>query len=152
MELTNMTRFPVWPTLVLTLLCACSTQQTREQAFLAAVDSFYEAVNAGDQAAHAALFTDDAWMLSDDWHISRGEGLKAMIRDRSGWVFRLQDVERLEYGVSGDLGYTVNQYYYTYHPEGTQPEWHRTKNVHVWRRQADGTWRLHVDIWNSTPE
>ena len=147
-----MTRFPIWPLLLLLFVSACSTQQDREQSFLAAVDSFYAAVNAGDQAAHAALFTDNAWMLSDNWHISRGEDLKTMIRDRTGWVFRLKDIERLEYGVSGDLGYTVNQYYYTYHPEGQQPEWHRTKNVHVWQRQADGAWRLHVDIWNSTPE
>ena len=147
-----MTRFPIGLAFPLMLLTDCGAQQAREQAFLAAVDSFYAAVNAGDTATHAALFTDDAWMLSDDWRISRGEDLKAMIRDRPGWVFRLKDVERLEYGVSGDLGYTVNAYYYTYHQEGAEPEWHRTKNVHVWRRQDTGAWLLHVDIWNATPE
>ena len=147
-----MIRFPIWPILLLVFFSACSMQQSREQAFLAAVDSFYAAVNAGDTAAHAALFTDDAWMLSDGWQISRGEDIKTMIRDRTGWVFRLKDIERLEYGVSGDLGYTVNRYYYTYHQEGQRPEWRRTKNVHVWQRQADEAWRLHVDIWNSTPE
>lgn len=133
-------------------LNVCNHALASENDFLATVDSFYAAVNAGDQAAHAELFTNDAWMLSDDWHISRGETLKTSIRDRTGWVFRLKDVERLEYGISGDLGYTVNQYYYTYHKEGAQPEWHRTKNVHIWKRQVDDTWRLHVDIWNSTPE
>ena len=136
----------------LAMLAGCNTEQHGEREFLAAVDSFYEAVNAGDQAAHAALFTNDAWMLSDDWHISRGEALKTSIRDRTGWVFRLKDIERLEYGTSGKLGYTVNQYYYTYHPEGEPAEWHKTKNVHIWKRQADGAWRLHVDIWNATPE
>lgn len=136
----------------LVVLLACNTVRAGEKEFLATVDSFYVAVNAGDQAAHAALFTDDAWMLSDDWHISRGEALKSSIRDRTGWVFRLKDIERLEYSVSGDLGYTVNQYYYTYHKEGEAAQWHKTKNVHVWKRQGDGTWRLHVDIWNSTPE
>ena len=134
------------------MLNACDNALAGEEEFLATVGSFYVAVNAGDQAAHAALFTDDAWMLSDDWHISRGGDLKASIRDRTGWVFRLKDVERLEYGISGDLAYTVNQYYYTYHQEGAQPEWHKTKNVHIWQRQDDGNWRLHVDIWNSTPE
>jgi len=136
----------------LVLLNTCNNALAGEDGFLATVDSFYAAVNAGDQAAHAALFTNDAWMLSDDWHISRGEALKTSIRDRTGWVFRLKDVERLEYGISGDLGYTVNQYYYTYHKQDAQPEWHRTKNVHIWKRQIDGAWRLHVDIWNSTPE
>lgn len=141
-----------WYVTPLILLAACNTQAAAEQDFLATVDSFYTAVNTGDQAAHAALFTDDAWMLSDDWHISRGEALKTSIRDRTGWVFRLKEVERLEHGVSGDLGYTVNQYYYTYHKEGEPAEWHRTKNVHIWKLQSDGAWRLHVDIWNSTPE
>lgn len=134
------------------LLIACNVTQADEARFLEAIDSFYQAVNAGDQAAHAALFTDDAWMLSDDWHISRGKELKASIRDRTGWVFRLKDIERLEYAISGPLGYTVNQYYYTYHEEGQAAEWHKTKNVHIWQRQEDGSWRLHVDIWNATPE
>jgi ketosteroid isomerase-like protein len=147
-----MTKYLLWRMFLIIPFSICSTGLASEDEFLAAVNAFYEAVNAGDQAAHAALFTNDAWMLSDDGHIRRGEGLKAMIRDRTGWVFRLKDIERLEYGVSGELGYTVNQYYYTYHQEGSQPEWHRTKNVHIWRLQEDGAWRLHVDIWNSTPE
>jgi ketosteroid isomerase-like protein len=141
-----------WCLIPLFLLAMNDTRGDAEQDFLAAVDSFYATVNAGDQAAHAALFTNDAWMLPDDWHISRGEALKTSIRERTGWVFRLKDVERLEHGLSGDLGYTVNQYYYTYHQQDAQPEWHRTKNVHIWKRQGDGAWRLHVDIWNSTPE
>lgn len=141
-----------WCMVPLILLAVTELQADAEQDFLATVDSFYTAVNAGDQAAHAALFTDNAWMLSDDWNISRGKDLKTSIRDRTGWIFRLKDVERLEYGISGDLAYTVNQYYYTYHQEDAQPEWHKTKNVHIWKRQDDGAWRLHVDIWNSTPE
>lgn len=141
-----------WCTILLCLLATCNAWCSVEQDFLAAVDSFYTAVNTGDQAEHAALFTNDAWMLADDGHISRGEALKTSIRDRSGWVFRLKGVERLEYGVGGDLGYTINQYYYTYHAEGDEPQWRRTKNVHIWKRQDDGAWLLYVDIWNSTPE
>ncbi|MCW8926736.1 MAG: DUF4440 domain-containing protein [Xanthomonadales bacterium] len=141
-----------WCIIPLILLVASDTGADTKQDFLAAVDSFYAAVNAGDQVGHAALFSDDAWMLPDGWQISRGETLKTSIRERTGWVFRLKDVERLEYGISGDLAYTVNQYYYTYHQQDAQPEWHKTKNVHIWKRQQDGSWRLHVDIWNSTPE
>jgi len=137
---------------LMVLLMACTNDRASEEIFLETVDSFYAAVNSGDQASHADLFTDDAFMLADGWHISRGEALKTSIRDRSGWVFRLKDINRLDYGVSGDLAYTVNEYFYTWHEEGAQPEWHKTKNVHVWKKQANGSWRLHVDIWNSTPE
>ncbi len=134
------------------MLTGCTEKVDNEWEFLEAVDAFYKAVNAGDQAGHAALFTNDAFMLADGWYISRGEAIKKSIRERSGWVFRLKDIKHLDYGISGDLGYTVNEYYFTWHREGAQPEWHKTKNVHVWKKQPDDSWRLHVDIWNSTPE
>ena len=43
----------------------------------------------------------------------------------------------------------MNSYFYTYHTEGAEPQWHQTKNVHIWRRDPGGGWKLHVDIWNS---
>jgi ketosteroid isomerase-like protein len=52
--------------------------------------------------------------------------------------------------ISGDAAYTINDYYYTYHAEGDEPVWRKTKNIHIWRRQADGFWKLHADIWNSS--
>jgi ketosteroid isomerase-like protein len=51
--------------------------------------------------------------------------------------------------VSGDLACTANSYYYTYHASDSEPRWHKTKNVHIWKRDAGGEWKLHVDIWNS---
>ena len=138
--------------IVLLCLLACGGKDSSEAEFLKTIDSFYEAIGQGDQEMHASLFTNDAFMLIDKGHISRGKSLKASIRNRTGWVFRLKDINRLDYGVSGELGFTVNEYFYTWHPEGTKPEWHKTKNVHIWKKEKDGSWRLHVDIWNSTPQ
>lgn len=135
------------------LLLGCTDKQLKkEQDFLAAVDSFYAAVNSGNQQAHADLFTENAFMLSDDWTISRGAELKKSIAERRGWVFRLKDLQRLEHHVSGDVGYTINEYYYTWHREGQEADWKKTKNVHIWRLQTDGYWKLHMDIWNHSPE
>lgn len=116
----------------------------------AAIDAFYAAVAAGDSEARIAMFSDDAIMMPNHW--TRWEGKEAIaevIRAGAGSVFRLRDREIVDMDTSGDLAYTVNSYYYTYHPEGDEPQWHKTKNVHIWKRDAAGHWRLHVDIWNS---
>ena len=67
------------PSLIL-VLTICTNAHASEETFLATVDSFYSAVNSGDQAAHADLFTDNAYMLADNWHISRGQELKSSIQ------------------------------------------------------------------------
>jgi len=116
----------------------------------AAIDAFYAAVEADDAEARIKMFSDNAIMMPDHWTRWEGkEAIAAVIRAGEGSVFRLRDLEIVDMDASGDLAYTVNSYYYTYHPEGSKPQWHRTKNVHIWKRDAAGEWKLHVDIWNS---
>jgi ketosteroid isomerase-like protein len=115
-----------------------------------AIDAFYAAVEAGDGEARIEMFTDDAIMMPNHWTLSQGKDAIAKgIRAGENIVFRLRDREQVDMGVSADLAYTVNSYYYTYHQKDAPPQWHKTKNVHVWKRMPDGGWRLHVDIWNS---
>lgn len=116
----------------------------------AAIDSFYAAIATGDVEARIALFADSAIMMPNHWTMWRGkESIAEVVRAGSGSVFQLRDRERVDMDVGGDLAYTVNSYFYTYHPEGGEPQWHKTKNVHIWKRNTAGEWKLHVDIWNS---
>ncbi len=139
--------------LLLLIVTGCQfNSRQMEESFLSTVDSFYAAVDSGNQEGHANLFSNDVIFMPDDWAISRGEAVKESVKNRTGWVFRIKELNRLEYGISNDIGYTVNEYFYTWHAEGSQPEWHKTKNVHIWRLQDDNTWKLQVDIWNHTPE
>ena len=116
----------------------------------ASIDAFYAAIEAGDTEAHIAQFADSAIMMPNHWTMTQGsEAIAEGMRAATGYVFRLRDREIVDIDVSGDIAYTVNSYYYTWHPEGEQPQWHKTKNVHIWKKTADGQWRLHVDIWNS---
>lgn len=110
----------------------------------------YQAIESGDVKARVALFAHDAVMMPNHGEIVMGEGAVAeTIRAGDGAVFRIRDrtIEQIDF--SGDLAYTVNTYEYAYHPEGSEPEWHQTKNVHVWKRGPEGTWKIQVDIWNS---
>lgn len=117
------------------------------------IDSFYHTIEADNHEARIALFSDDAIMLPN--HGLRIEGKAAIgevLRAGEGWVFRLRNRERLDEGFGGGVAFTVNIYDYTYHPQGEDPVWHPTKNVHIWKRDSDGAWRLHVDIWNASGE
>ncbi len=115
-----------------------------------AIDAFYTAIENGDTGARIALFTDSAVMMPNHWTTYQGKpAIAEMIRSSTGYVFRIRDRKMVEYDVNGDLAYTVNSYSYTWHAEGATPQWHKTKNVHIWKRGADGAWKLHLDIWNS---
>ena len=114
-----------------------------------AIETFYASIESGDKNRHAEMFTDGAMMMPDDGAIIRGkESIGEVVRSGEGWVFRIRNLERAELDLSGDIAYTVNEYEYTWHQVGDEPTWHPTKNIHIWRRQPDGTWKLHVDIWN----
>jgi len=114
------------------------------------IDAFYAAIEAADGEARIAMFTDDAIMMPNHWTRYEGkEQIAEVIRSGEGSVFKIRDREIVDMDVSGDIAYTVNSYYYTWHAADGEPQWHKTKNVHIWKKDADCQWKLHVDIWNS---
>jgi ketosteroid isomerase-like protein len=115
------------------------------------IAAFYDAVNAGDADAVVALLTDDAIMMpnNDDMVVGK-EAVEEIWRAGAASGFTIRDLRSVEVGRSGDIGYRVNSYFYGFVGEDRATEWHKTKNVHIWRRQPDGSWKLHIDIWNSS--
>lgn len=135
--------------LVLATAAAAGTAEAPRD-LLDAIDAFYASVEEADVEARIALFAEDVVMMPNHWTMVRGkEDVAEMFRRSAGAVFKLKEREVVRLEASGDLAYTVNSYFYTYHAPGDPEQWHRTKNVHVWRRDAAGTWKLTVDIWNS---
>jgi ketosteroid isomerase-like protein len=52
---------------------------------------------------------------------------------------------------SGSIAYEVNTSTFKYQLEGQEPvESGPSKNVRIWKKQADGAWKLQVDVWNSS--
>lgn len=116
---------------------------------LAEIESFYEAIEAGDTERRVRMFSPGAILMPNHWPMISGEeAVAGGLRGPENMVFRIRDREIVDIGASGDIAYTVNAYDYTYHKKGADPVWQKTKNVHIWRR-IDGRWKLHVDIWNS---
>jgi ketosteroid isomerase-like protein len=134
---------------VLCALCmGCENRCDSSADLKSAIDAFYTAIE-NDDSTRGEMFSDSALMLPNHWKMSKGDAVRRSARGSKEWVFKLKDRVIVDMDVSSDIAYTVNSYYYTWHRAGGEPRWHKTKNVHIWKRNAEGVWKLHVDIWNS---
>lgn len=113
---------------------------------------FSEAFERGDSKALSAMYTSDAIAFPPDsemiqgneaigefWNATRESGVKSV------------KLTTLDVGRSGDLAYEDGKVSLTIQAEGKEPTTATAKYVVVWQRQADGSWKLHRDIWNSLP-
>lgn len=109
------------------------------------------AFNRGDAVAVAALYTDGATVMPPDSEMVRGR------QDiREFWQGAIQGglkdavLTTVEVQASGSMAYEIGKFSLTAHPKDQAPKMISGKYVVVWKRQADGGWKLHVDIWNSS--
>lgn len=111
---------------------------------------FGEAFNRGDVAAAVEFYTDDAKFLHPNTEIVSG---KQAIKEffETGRVFGLRRInfESIEVGYDGDLAYERGVINMDLEPEGGQAMVDKGKYLVVMKRQADGSWKVAVDIWNS---
>lgn len=155
-------RFKVYSFIFVFFLCftlfACAPPQEEEmdvaqvrQAIEEANVEFGDAVRQGDATALAALYTENATLMPDESDMIQGKqaieefwggGLQMGIKDA---VLTTVDV----FG-SGDLAYEIGKFALTIQPEGQEPIEQKGKYVVVWKQQEDGSWKLHVDIWNKS--
>jgi uncharacterized protein (TIGR02246 family) len=56
---------------------------------------------------------------------------------------------KVEVAKSGDIAYTSGTYELTMNDTSGKPINDRGKYVEVWKKQADGKWKVVADIWNS---
>ncbi len=57
--------------------------------------------------------------------------------------------DETEVARSGDLAYSTGTYEVTLNDAEGKPQSEKGKSVVVWKKQADGTWKVQADIWNS---
>ena len=132
------------------------------QAFL--TKTFRKAYLAKDASAMTGFYTEDAIQLPPNTGMVRG---KADIQKYFSHAFPsfLEDVNLIDHretpveisGVNG-LAYVVSMSRRTVTPPGSDsPQTFTGKSVLVLKKQADGSWKIAADIWNSdqpqpTPE
>ncbi len=112
---------------------------------------FCEAVNRGDAAAVAALYAEDAKLLPPNTEMVSGrQAIQAFWEgalEMGVWDINLESVG---VGYDGNLAYEIGAYTLNIQPEGGQAMTDTGKYVLVRKRQADGTWKMTADIWNSS--
>jgi uncharacterized protein (TIGR02246 family) len=117
------------------------------QAIAEANIKFGEVFRSGDSAALASLYTEDAWLMTPSREIFKGrEGIEASFAGffQSGMkevVLTTVDVMRMD-DMVGEFGKAE----LTIKPEGQDEIKTIAKYLVIWKKAADGTWKLHADI------
>jgi uncharacterized protein (TIGR02246 family) len=118
----------------------------------AANAKFSEAFARGDSKALSAMYTSDAVALPPDSEMIRGnEAIGEFWKATRDSGVRGAALTTIEVSRSGDVAYEVGKVSLTIQPAGKEPTTAIAKYMVVWKRQGDGSWKLHRDIWNSLP-
>jgi uncharacterized protein (TIGR02246 family) len=138
--------------------CAQSPSRGRSGAEVAraavrAADSTLQAAVASrDLERIAAFYAEDAALLPTAEPMVLG---RAAIRAEWAHVLGIPDfrntavVRRIDAAESGDLAYSMGTYVATMQGEDGTRVTEPGKWLSVWRKQADGTWRIVVDTYNT---
>jgi len=147
--------------LILTLaICGCfgcqekpiDTRGQDERAIRAADAATLKAAQTNDVDRAVANYADDASWLPPNSPLVHGKtGI------RSGWAklmgspgFTIDwQINKLEVSRAGDLAYTVYTYQMTLDGANGKPITDQGKDMAVWKKQSDGSWKMVADTFNS---
>jgi uncharacterized protein (TIGR02246 family) len=111
---------------------------------------FSEAARSGDAAALANLYAEDARLLPPNSEMIQGrEGVEAFWA--GGFQMGINDVvlTTLDVMEMGDMVCEIGRANITIQPEGQEAIEDIAKYVVIWKKTADGAWKLYVDIYNT---
>jgi uncharacterized protein (TIGR02246 family) len=117
-------------------------------AISSASQAWAEAFKANDDAAMIAFATGDMVLMPPNMPAFQGK--TATEEFLAGFTVTDFSVTRLEIDGRGDLAFERSAYVVSAVPEGlTEPTTNPGKYLNIWRKQADGSWLMAINIWNS---
>lgn len=141
---------------LLLLSAACNqtppdTRAADEAAIRDADAQWSKTAGTKDLEGTVAYYTDDATVLSPNAPMTTGkQAIRAVWAELLGpgtsiaWQANKAEVAR-----SGDLSYIMGTYQLTMNDPQGNPVADKGKFVEVWKKQADGKWKVVADIFNS---
>ena len=151
-----MTMYKVPTTALAILITACEPQGFDREAELSALReaaaTYHAAASAKEADQVVALYDESAVMVPPNADLV--EGLAGVQDYRFGFIetpgVALEfEILRVEVSSSGDLGWTLSLGEITITRPDGPPGRDQVRDFHVWKKQADGSWRVVVDMWNS---
>jgi len=143
--------------LLLLAIGACERQPdpAAEEAALRSADSSYTvAMQTLDIPGLVAFYLPDAVMYPPGE--ATPSGLDAIreyattFASAPGLNMRAQ-LQTLWVSRSGDLGYSFNIVDATANDSAGKPVTERLRDIHLWRKNPGGQWKVAVDVWNAMP-
>lgn len=111
--------------------------------------NFMDAFTRQDAAGLAALYTDDTKLLPPGFPMMTGrEAVQSFWQGAMDLGIKEARLETLEVESQGNLASEIGRFTLTVQPQDSESTEITGKYVVVWKSQ-DGTWKLHVDIWNT---
>lgn len=158
-------RFSLVP-LALALLAACDMAEVRRDAATISTDNLASVraeIDRGNQrmmelvsrqqfdSLHL-LYTDDAVVMPQNSEPVAGtDAIRAWWEHGKELRLSRLDLETTDLEVSGDFGVETGRYTVTLQPDTTAaPITDRGNYLVVWKRDSDGRWKLHRDIFNTS--
>lgn len=145
------------------LLFSCTNQQkTAPQETVVNQAEEQEALmNVNRQWAKAAspeqflsFIKSDALLMAPDKGVIKGhEGIGAFLGEMQSIPgFKIEwEPQSATVSKSGDLGYTVDRILVSFDGENGETVKLFEKGITVWKKDAEGNWKMAVDIWNVDP-
>jgi uncharacterized protein (TIGR02246 family) len=145
--------------LVLVGMVSCARQPSvdvaAERAALTEADSRYsQATSTKDADAFVGFYAQDGAMYPPEGSVVKGPD---SIRDFVGPFFEDPGFAAkftplaVEVSQGGDMGYSFNLLELTATGPTGETVTEHLRDFHLWHKQADGSWKLVVDIWNAEP-
>ena len=136
--------------MALTMACSKDTSVADAQAIKDKEVAWSKDAASKDPAKFASYYADDATLMMPNEPILHGaSNAKAavgpMMQDQN-FAFSFQG-DKVE--VSGDLAYTQGTYSMTMTDQKGNPAPDKGKYLDVWKKQADGSWKVVEDMFNS---
>lgn len=132
---------------------APDTRAADETAIRAAMDDQIKAGAAFDSAKLASFYTDDTVFMAPDARVVQGREnmqkyLETMMKEKPEFSF---NTAKAEVARSGDLAYSWGTGKMAVKGRKGKVTETNFKSASVWRKQADGGWKMVVDTWIPDP-
>jgi ketosteroid isomerase-like protein len=129
---------------------SAQTADTAADSVRAADAAWLKVYSAKDLNKSVAFFDDQGSMLSPNDPIATGKAaISKLIAGDFSFGELTWQVDKAGVSKSGDLGYTSGRYIFSFKGPSGKPATDNGKYLTVWKKQADGSWKVLFDMFNT---